>query len=272
MYMLAVSGRGHQCPLCVIVVHRHIVVTVGGAFYPWRWPSHCGGTSLSVVMAVVVRCRGLCFMLVPCPSWLWSVVVNEGRQHLSSSFVRVRSGEERVFTHPGLSFCNAKEAPIHHPPLLPCASTLFLTQLSPTPQAWTVVVVVPFPCCCRIIVVWWRRPASSSTHPHVVSLRWRWTTNRSLFVIWLPRRYGQCGTWVVCVSTGMGGGGELSSPAFFRLVMGARGPLWWYRYLALPTSRAPDIECAFVLGRQGAACSLCWRSSPSVGSGDTWPL
>ena len=76
----------------------------------------------------------------------------------------------------------------------------------------------------------------------------------------------------LCVSTGMRGRGELSSSAFFRLVMGAPGPLWWYRYLALLSSRVPDVKCAFVLGRQGAASSLCWRSAPSVDGGDTWLL
>ena len=96
----------------------------------WRWPSHCGGTSLSVVIAVVIHYHGPCFVLVPCPSWLWLIVVNE---HLSSSFVRARSGEERAFYLPGLSLCNAKEAIpcIHHPCLVPFASTSFLTQSSP---------------------------------------------------------------------------------------------------------------------------------------------
>ena len=56
--------------------------------------------------------------------------------NLSSLFVRAR-GEERVAYLPRLSFCNAKPTltpslhPSPPPPLLPCASTLFLTQLSP---------------------------------------------------------------------------------------------------------------------------------------------
>ena len=61
------------------------------------------------------------------------------------------------------------------------------------------VIVNPSSCNRRPILV------SSSTHPRVVSLQWRRTTNRSLFVIWLPRRYGRRGTWVACVIIGMGG-------------------------------------------------------------------
>ena len=45
---------------------------------------------------------------------------------------------------------------------------------------------------------------------------------------------------------------------------GSSSPCVMVAVSALPTSRASDVECAFVLGRQGAASSLCWRSSPSV--------
>ena len=114
MYLLVASGRGHQCPLCMIVVHRRrcaLWSRLGGAFCPWRWPSHCGSTSLSMVVAVVACCRGLCFMFIPRGCGLLSSMKDD------NICVRVRSGEERAFTYPGLSFCNAKEAipPIHHP-------------------------------------------------------------------------------------------------------------------------------------------------------------
>ena len=87
------------------------------------------------------------------PSWLWSVV----SEHLSSSFVRARSGEKRAFYLPGLSLCNAKEAiPIHHPHLLPCASTSFLTQSSPILHwlGYALTACCPglSPCGCQAFV------------------------------------------------------------------------------------------------------------------------
>ena len=138
--MSVVRDRRSSSLLC-------IVVTVGGAFCPWRWPSHCGSTSLSVVVAMVARCCGLCFMFVPRGCGLLSSMKDD------NICVRVRSGEERAFTYPGLSFCNAKEAipPIHHPrccrALPPCfrSSRVRPRKREPSPS---------LSCFLRIIVVW----------------------------------------------------------------------------------------------------------------------
>ena len=110
------------CLVMVTIVHCPMVVGhhcraswpwLGVHWHPWRWPSHLGDTSLSVVMAVVVCCCGLFFVFVQHSrmillSPLSSVVANARQQHLSLSFVRARSGEERAVDLPGISYDNAK--------------------------------------------------------------------------------------------------------------------------------------------------------------------
>ena len=49
---------------------------------------------------------------------------------------------------------------------------------------------------------------------------------------------------------------------------GCSSPLCGGSISTLLTSCMSNIKCAFALGRQGAASSLCWRSSPSMGGGD----
>ena len=56
-------------------------------------------------------------------------------------------------------------------------------------------VIISWACCCRIMVVWWYRPMSSLTRFCIVSLRWWWTAKQSSFVVWMPHRFWQRGTW-----------------------------------------------------------------------------
>ena len=111
----------------------------------------------------------------------------------------------------------------------------------------TVAVVVPFPCC-RIVVVWWRRPMSSSTRPRVVSLRWRRTANRSLFIVWLPRRYGQRGTGL-CVWLQEWEGGDSLAHLYCWC--------WWWELVAL--CGGSGISHCRPPARPTSSVPLCWE-------------
>lgn len=116
----------HCGRVLLICRHRHgrcfaswSCAVVRGALASWWYVVVCrcgharpfSALCLSVVLMVVV----VCFLLVFC-----------GRNPLSPSFVRGRSGEERAGYSPGLRFCNAKR-------------TLRLSLTSVTPA------------CCRVL-------------------------------------------------------------------------------------------------------------------------
>ena len=204
MYMLVASGRGHQCLLCVIIVHRPccaswsrwVVRFVRGGgppiavvrHCPWSWPWWC-------VVVVFASCSSL----VPrgCGP-LSSMKDNKS----VSSFVRVRSGEERALHTLG-SACATRKRPslLSTTPAAAVRFHLVLDTVESDPASLnrrhrcpisvllshqrslvtsSRVIIDPSSCCVTPMTMW--QPIGRL----------------------VASRYGRRGTWVVCVITGMG--------------------------------------------------------------------